>query len=277
MAIVFTPFGDVKEEDFPSCAHFTKRKPADEILNEFYELGRGKSKIARDTIKCELNISYGESPREIIDVFYPSNVTEDTGMVIFFHGGYWQEGCSQDYHFLAIPITSSGRICILVGKDLAPQASLQESLNQCRKSLSFISKKFWATSEIIIFGHSAGGQECTMLLSTDWKAYDAELAFYLKSKLKKVISICGVYDLTQLIETHVNDVLNMSWKEAISVSPIAHIDQLYANLRSYDCEFIMINVENDAPTILKCSRIFERVNEIRKFGISNNLKVQLHL
>ena len=50
-----------------------------------------ESARVRGRIPGRLNIAYGETPKESLDVFPPSNGRGDAPALIYIHGGYWQE------------------------------------------------------------------------------------------------------------------------------------------------------------------------------------------
>jgi len=83
--------------------------------------------------------------------------------------------------------------------------------------MNFISKQFSDTAGVTLVGHSSGGYECAILLSTPWYQFDEKVADYFKTKLKGVVLMCGVFDVTQLIPTVENEIIKLSWYENLSV------------------------------------------------------------
>ena len=64
------------------------------------------SKRVRRETKCVLDVPYGTSDRQKLDVYLPKD-TGSVGMpvLIFFHGGYWVLGHKDTLGFMAPPIT----------------------------------------------------------------------------------------------------------------------------------------------------------------------------
>ena len=84
--------------------------------------------------------------------------------------------------------------------------------------MNFISKQFGNTAGLTIVGHSSGGYECAILLSTPWNKVDQRVSDYFKTKLKRGVLMCGVFDVTQLIPTIENDIIKLSWYDVIGQS-----------------------------------------------------------
>ena len=90
-------------------------------------------------------------------------------------------------------------------------ATINEVGKQDCQAIEFIAKQFNDASGITIAGHSSGGHECATLLSTSWMQVNDRVENYLKTKLKRVVLISGVFDVTQLLDTIENDSIKLSW------------------------------------------------------------------
>jgi len=58
----------------------------DDKMAEFAELSAQRHNL-QNTI---LDISYGDQPRQKLDVLIPQNVRQNAPVFVFFHGGYWR-------------------------------------------------------------------------------------------------------------------------------------------------------------------------------------------
>lgn len=240
------------------CSRFTNRKPYPEVLKQFDEVIKRKSQKAKEQCGSYERFRYGERERQYMDVFYPQSYSPDTEIVVFFHGGYWETGSSEENWFIAVPIVKSGKICIVMSRMLFPTVAIKEVATQDHKAMGFIAKQFSDAAGVTIAGHSSGGFECAALLSTSWKQVDENVENYFKTKLKRAVLMCGVFDVTQLLDTVENDIIKLSWQEAVDLSPVAYVEQLSANMKEYKCDIYVVDSENDCPSIKRASNIYMR-------------------
>jgi arylformamidase len=70
---------------------------------------------------------------------------------------------------------------------------------------------------LVISGHSAGGHLAACLLATDWSTIDAALP---KNLITAAYAISGLFDLTPLVGTSVNNALRLDEATARAVSPL---------------------------------------------------------
>nr|CAB3220476.1 kynurenine formamidase-like [Phallusia mammillata] len=255
--------GDICSE-MPS--YFAKRGITNqEVIQEFLDTSETYSQKARDTcVKYQLDVRYGNEECQIVDIFYPKAYTEETSVVVFFHGGYWQEGSPKMCHYVAIPVTESGKICIFVGKTLAPKSSITNIVDQCKNAMMFIATKFPKAKSLTLSGHSSGGHECAMVASLDWQEIDPNMQKYFEEKLKRVVLLCGVFELTHLIDTETGVPLKLTREEAIKNSPIELVEQMAKNCQTFQTDVILLTAENDAPTIRKWNDSYNKALKAQK-------------
>ena len=70
----------------------------------------------------QLDIAYGDDPRQRFDLFLPDGVTK--GLAVFIHGGYWRAFAKDDWSHLAAGILAHGFAVALPSYRLAPQVLL---------------------------------------------------------------------------------------------------------------------------------------------------------
>lgn len=157
------------------------------------------SALVRAQARCELDVPYGESPRQRLDVF--SESVGKAPVLVFIHGGYWRALSKDDLSFIAPSFTSEGAVVVLPGYDLCPSVSMERIPLQLAQALAWV----WRhaadyggdPNHIVIAGHSAGGQLAALLSCFDWKSLAPELPRQL---VKGVLSVSGVHDLTPLVQ-----------------------------------------------------------------------------
>ena len=168
-----------------------------------------------------LDLPYGDSPRQVIDLFLPpSQQTSRPPLLVFIHGGYWQAFGPKDFSFVAERFVAAGAAVAMVGYDLAPAVAMDAIVSQVRHAIAWLYRNAGAhgfdPGRICLSGHSAGGHLAAMALATDWQA-----AFGLPQDLVKgVCAISGVFDLEPIRLCYLNEVLRLDAEQARRNSPV---------------------------------------------------------
>jgi arylformamidase len=164
-----------------------------------------------------LDLSYGTTPRQAIDLFVPG--ISDPPLLVFIHGGYWQSRDRKDFSFLAGPFLELGAAVALIGYDLAPTVRMDAIVAQIRAGLAWL----WHhapdhgcdAERLYLAGHSAGGHLTAMALATDWRTFGLP-----EDIIKGVCAISGIFDLEPIRRCYLNDVVGLDLDEARRNSPI---------------------------------------------------------
>jgi arylformamidase len=169
-----------------------------------------------------LDLSYGDSPRQAIDLFLPQRAPASSGppLLAFIHGGYWQAFDRQAFSFVAEPFVEAGAAVAMLGYDLAPAVDMDAIVRQIRHAIAWLYRNAGAhgfdPGRICLSGHSAGGHLAAMALATDWQA-----TFGLPGDLVKgVCAISGVFDLEPIRLCYLNDVLRLDAGQVLRNSPV---------------------------------------------------------
>jgi acetyl esterase/lipase len=108
------------------------------------------------------SISYGDQPLQSLDVYAPSGAV-DRPIVVFWHGGVWQEGIGskEQYRFVGAALANSGYVAVLPDYRLWPKARFPQFIDDGALAVK------WARDHarelggdpqsIFLMGHSAGG------------------------------------------------------------------------------------------------------------------------
>lgn len=165
-----------------------------------------QSRLARQTQDCRLDLAYGASPLERLDVFLPAS-TAQTGpqgapVVVFIHGGYWRSLDKSDHSFLAPALAAAGACVVVPNYDLCPAVSIPDIALQMVRAVAWTYREIAAyggdPSRITVAGHSAGGHLAAMLLACDWPRWSADLP---EDVVKNALSISGLYELESIMRT----------------------------------------------------------------------------
>jgi arylformamidase len=163
--------------------------------------------------RAELGLTYGSTPRQTIDLFLAQG-HENAPLAIFIHGGWWRSLEPTIFSQMARGPNGRGISVAVVGYDLCPIVTIADIVEQMRRMCAFLWRRFGR--RMTVYGHSAGGHLAAALLATDWRA------LYPKAPADLVpaaYSISGVFDLTPLLATSVNQDLRLDPAQARALSP----------------------------------------------------------
>ncbi|HEY3153534.1 MAG TPA: alpha/beta hydrolase [Candidatus Binatia bacterium] len=189
---------------------------------EFPELARIRSAQARkvrDSAKSWLNVPYGSSPREMLDIYAADKAGGP--VLVYIHGGYWRSGSKEDNCNFVPTFTKRGATVVLVQYDLCPQVTVADIVRQTRSAIAWVYKnivRYGANpSKVFVAGHSAGGHLAAMALAHDWanEGMPADL-------MKGAVATSGVYDLDMVMEISVQEQVRMTPEIAKQNSPLLH-------------------------------------------------------
>jgi arylformamidase len=90
----------------------------------------------RGGLMCPVTVRYGQRSRQMLDLFVPRGVAKPP-VLVFFHGGYWQELSKEASAFAARQCLANGIAYAAVGYTLAPAATLSEIVAECRAAVSW--------------------------------------------------------------------------------------------------------------------------------------------
>ena len=179
---------------------------------------RRRSEQIRSTRACKLDLTYGDSERQKLDLF-PAD-TGNRPLHMYLHGGYWQRGDRRSNHFVAEGLCAHGINVAMVGYDLCPSVNLDDIVSQVRAALAWL----WRHADALAFdrtriqvsGHSAGGHLTAMLMATHWPGLGADLPADL---IQSGLAISGLYELEPLRHTSIGEALAMDTVTAERNSP----------------------------------------------------------
>lgn len=154
----------------------------------------------------QLDLPYGAAQRQRFD-FFPGQPGRPT--LLFIHGGYWQMRHKNTFRFIAEGALKQGLSAALLGYSLAPEASLQEIIDQIRVGIGQVrahARAQGANGDILLCGWSAGAHLTAMNLGCDGVIAG--------------LGISGIYDLLPIRHTYLNQALALDEKDARALSPL---------------------------------------------------------
>jgi arylformamidase len=177
------------------------------------------SALARDTLPCTLNVAYGAHPDETLDIF-PAQGECRGPVLIYLHGGYWRLLSKDDSSFMAPTLTRAGITVVAINYSLAPAVTLDHIVDQTRRAVAWvhhnIEQHHGDGQRLVIAGSSAGGHLAAMVLAGGWQEnYGMD-----STAVAGAVLLSGLYDLTPLVDTHINEWMHLSLEDARRNSPL---------------------------------------------------------
>ncbi len=155
-----------------------------------------------------LDQDYGEEPANKFDLFLPEDAPK--GVLIFVHGGYWMAFGRKDFSHLAAGALAQGWAVAMPSYTLAPTARISQITTEVATAIDVIADE--VPGRVILAGHSAGGH-----LVARMNCSDVPLA--CANRLRHILSISPLGDLRPLMQTTMNEVLQLDAAEAAAESP----------------------------------------------------------
>lgn len=179
------------------------------------------SKAALNSASRHVELAYGSAAAHTLDLFLPEHGDSEPlpPLLLFIHGGYWQELSKASSLFAAPDCTQAGIAFAAIDYTLAPQASVHDMVLECRKALRWLHQHGeelgFDPQRIIVAGSSAGAHLAAMCCLRGWKD-DADLPAGTPAA---AVLVSGIYDLQPLIGTSINEALSLDESSALTVSP----------------------------------------------------------
>lgn len=154
-----------------------------------------------------LDVPYGPSPREKLDIFVAA---PNAPTLVFIHGGFWQMRSKDDFAFIAKPFVKAGINVVMVGYPLAPDASMAQIVAAAKGSIDYVQKHVqdWQGDphRVVVSGWSSGGHLAVEVMDNPI--------------VSAVVPLSGIYDLEPLVGSYIDKKLKLTQSEVKQYSPI---------------------------------------------------------
>ncbi|MFJ6694603.1 alpha/beta hydrolase [Streptomyces sp. NPDC091272] len=177
------------------------------------------SALARSAPAARTALRCGPLPEQTFDLFPAARA--GAPLLVFVHGGYWQEQSRNEAAFAARDFVAAGISFAALGYGLAPRHSMRQVTAAAGDSLRWICTSLaqlpGAPRTVHLAGHSAGAHlvVSALLDPEGWRRAGTTASDAVSS----AVLLSGVYDLEPLRHTYVNDLLGMDEDEARDCSP----------------------------------------------------------
>jgi arylformamidase len=178
-----------------------------------------RSADVRERLNCRLDIAYGDTPGQKLDVFPAAS---DTAPIhIFIHGGYWRALDKGANSFVAEAMVEAGATVVLLNHDLCPSVTLDEIVAQTLRGIAWVYESAAELggdpNRIFLSGHSAGAHLAMMALAHDWGGQGLP-----PDLIKGAVGVSGVYELSPILRISVNDDVRLTDEMVERNSPTRH-------------------------------------------------------
>jgi arylformamidase len=201
----------------------------------------------REEMDCRSDVPYGPTPEEVINVFPAEK--PGSPIVYFIHGGYWRSSSQNDVDLYAEALVPAGCAYVTVNYLLAPEATIDEIVRQCRTGLAWTYNNAASfngdPNNVHVVGRSAGGHLTGMMLADGWRE-----EFVLPDDLiKSACALSGLFDLEPVRLSNVNEWAKLDKEAADRNSPIHHMPKI-------PCPIIIAWGENETDEFKRQSDLY---------------------
>ena len=158
--------------------------------------------------RAQLGMVYGPGDRNRFDLFTPDNTPH--GLMVFVHGGYWLTFDRDHWSHLAAGAVQRGWAVAMPSYTLAPAARIGQITAEIAVAVAAASAL--VPGPVVVCGHSAGGHLAARMGCSDMAL----------PAVRRVVPISPLADLWPLMQTSMNERLQLTGDEVASESPANH-------------------------------------------------------
>ncbi len=170
------------------------------------------------SILWQKDMAYGPDPRQKLDIYMPRQNDKPPPIVVFVHGGSWQEGNKNSYGFVGRAFAAQGFMTIVMSYRLHPENRYPAFVDDVDLALRWArdnGKSLGGDPEkIFAVGHSAGAYNLAMAVLD--KRYAEN-----RTKLAGVVTLAGPFDFVPL-DSHITIEVFGNLPDLPSTQPVNH-------------------------------------------------------
>ena len=133
----------------------------------FYRKFEHMTMQTRELLPHDLNIVYGDDPKQRLDVYFPTTEPESAPVLVFLHGGGNREGDRLQYGYVAKLFAGHGIITVVASYRLQPAHAWPAQRDDAQAVLAWVYRNIGDMGgdpdRIFVSGHSAGSRLAAFL------------------------------------------------------------------------------------------------------------------
>lgn len=209
--------------------------------------------VSSDGYQSILNQSYGDKPRQTLNIHIPNKVASNADVVVFYYGGRWQYGNKDQYAFVADALTSKGIVTVLPDYQLYPNVDWPDFIDDGAKAYEWVVKNIAKYNgnpkRIFVMGHSAGAHIAAMV------AMDESLVGETLKRPCGFMGLAGPYDFLPIRDADIIRVFS-SADDLKMTQPISFVN-------AGDPAMLLMHGEDDVSVkVGNTIRIAKRVKQV---------------
>lgn len=172
---------------------------------------RTRSAAARESLAYRADVAYGPHPAERLHHFPPRRA--GAPLVVFVHGGHWQESSKEDACFAAPALVGAGAGYVALGYGLAPERRPAELSASVRLGLAWVREhadELGGRPDAVFAAGSSAGAHLVAMAAGGPDGLPLAGLFLLS----------GLYDLEPVVGSYVNDAMGLTAGQARAQSPL---------------------------------------------------------
>ncbi|XP_059481182.1 kynurenine formamidase [Neocloeon triangulifer] len=240
-----------------SPSRWSQRFGPKEVIEHHIKVVSSESEISKSTVPNEIGLRYGPREAQQYDLFGGDSLSQDAPLFVYIHGGYWQDLSRDISAYCVRPLARAGIRVAIMGYTLAPHVTLEEIVDEIRCGLQVIVDHAASTGcqTVWVGGHSAGAH---LALSALLGPQSAGLQI-----VRGLVLISGIFDLTPLIKTTVNEPLRLDEQRASQLSPLVQLPNVRLPAWARRLHVLVAVGEHDSPAFIEQSKRLAEVLEGR--------------
>lgn len=168
------------------------------IWAPFYQKANELTAQTRADFPHHLDIPFGDSPKQALDVYVPKKPVKNAPVLLFLHGGGFMEGDRAHYGYVARPYAEKGIVTVVAGYRMAKRGvPYPAQSDDTKAAIVWIYKniaKFGGDpNTIFVSGHSVGA---TLSGEVSFDRSWMKQAGVPHDAIKGIAAISGDYDLS---------------------------------------------------------------------------------
>jgi acetyl esterase/lipase len=148
-----------------------------------------------DSILWQKDLAYGPDPRQKLDIYMPRQHAGPLPIVVFVHGGSWQEGNKHPYGFVGRALAAKGFMAMVINYRLHPEGRYPAFVDDVDLALRWAQDNAESLggnpARLFAMGHSAGAYNIAQAVLDERYAGT-------RARLAGVVTLAGPFDFLPL-------------------------------------------------------------------------------